>query len=134
MRSKLFINVPPMGISDSLYGDGFTYDGSRPARHCGICGESYQPDEARLPNYYADREVQLKVDFLLRHWAHNHNKMHSERERLAFIKSGKLMTPEAALKLIPLGIYPLADLTLDDEIIAAGFEAPRCPSDDVPNL
>ena len=134
MRSKLFINVPPVGISNLLYGDGFTYDGTRPARHCGICGESYQPEIARDPNYDTDRGLQLKVDYLLRHWAQNHNKKHSEWERAVFIQTGQLMTPEAALKLIPLGIYPLADLTFDDEMYHAGREAPRCPSDDVPDV
>jgi hypothetical protein len=130
---KLFINVPPMGISDTLYGDGFTYDATRPARHCGICGESYQPELARDSQYPIDKGVRLKVDFLLRHWAQEHNKKHSTASQLAFIKSGKLMTPEAALKLIPLGIYPLADLTFDEEVIQAGREAQRAPSDDVPD-
>ena len=133
LPNKLHFHVPPMGIGNLLYGDGFTYDGTRPARHCGICGESYQPEIARSPSYHTDREVQLKVDFLLRHWASNHNKKHSTASQLEFIKSGKLMTPEAALKLIPLGIYPLADLALDDEMYHAGREAPRAPSDDVPD-
>jgi len=41
------------------------------------------------------------------------------------------MTPTAALKLIPLGIYPIGDLVTDEEVAQAGLEAARAPSDDV---
>jgi hypothetical protein len=126
--SRLFLHVPPIGIGPD---DNFHYNGLRPARHCGICGESFQPELARCPEYNTDPEVRLAVELLLREWAIKHNKKHTTKEQQHYAERGNLMTPEAAIKLIPLGIYPIQDLLEDDEVIQAGLEAPRAPSDDV---
>lgn len=128
MNKQLYMLVPPIGISER---DGFTYDATRPARHCGICGASFQPALARSAQYATSKGVQYEVEMLLRDWAKLHNSRHTLAQRIEHAKSGRLLTPEAAIKLIPLGIYPLADLTLDDEVIQAGMEAKRAPSDDV---
>lgn len=128
-NKQLYMLVPPIGISER---DGFTYDATRPARHCGICGASFQPALARSAQYATSKGVQYEVEKLLIEWANWHtNYKHSERELVEYAMSGRLLTPEAAIKLIPLGIYPLADLTLDEEVIQAGMEAARRPSDDV---
>lgn len=127
---KLFLQASIIGLGKE---DGFTYDPLRPARHCGICGASFQPEAARSPNYDTDAEVRLAVDIEIKQWAIEHNKKHSEKEHIEHIKSGRLMTPEAAVKLIPLGIYPIDDLFFDEEIKQAGLEAPRAPQNDVPN-
>jgi hypothetical protein len=129
---KLFFFVPPIGIGPE---DDFYFDGTRPARHCGICGESFQPYLARTDEFLTDGEVQLAVQIELEEWRRQHNNTHSEAEHVAFIKSGRLMTPEAALKLIPLGVYPVGDMALEDEeIIQAGLEAKRAPFNDVPDF
>jgi hypothetical protein len=125
-----FLHASIIGLSEE---DGFTYNPLRPARHCGICGDSFQPEAARSPIYDADPEVRLAVDIEIKQWAIAHNKKHSEKEHIEHIKSGRLLTPEAAVRLIPLGIYPIDDLYFDDEIRQAGFEAPRAPNDDVPD-
>jgi len=130
MAPKLFLHVPPLGLSDD---EGITYDPSRPARHCGICGDSFQPVLARSPLYNSDSEVRLAVDLEIREWAIKHNKKHSNKEHVEHIKKGRLMSPEAAIRLIPLGIYPINDLYYDEEIKQAGLEAPRAPQDDVPD-
>jgi len=128
--SKHFLHVPPLGIGKD---DGLTYDPLRPARHCGICGDSFQPELAKSPSYDSDEGVRLAVDILIREWATNHNKKHSPQQHIEHVRTGRLMTPEAAVRLIPLGVYPIDDLYFDPEISQAGFEAPRAPVDDVPN-
>lgn len=128
---RLYLHIPPIGIGPE---DNFTYDGTRPARHCGICGDSFQPWLARTDEFLTNSEVQLAVQIELEEWRLQHNKTHSEAEHIAHKKSGNLMTPEAALKLIPLGIYPLTDLLSDEEVAQAGLEAPRAPKNDVPDI
>lgn len=130
-----FIEVPPIGIGNANgqnYDDGFTYRGDRPARHCGLCGASYQPELARHSEYATNEGVRQRVEYLLMQWGRNHTARHSEKEWKEYYNRGNLMTPEAAIKLIPLGIYPLTDLLNDDEVAQAGLEAPRAPNDDVP--
>lgn len=132
---SVYIHVPPIGIgraNGQTYDDGFNYRGDRPARHCGICGESFQPELARHPEYTTSPEVRHRVELELVQWARLHNGKHSRREHLLYKDRGNLMTPEAAIKLIPLGIYPLQDMVMDAEVAQAGLEAPRVPKDDVP--
>jgi hypothetical protein len=125
---RVFLHVPPIGIGPD---DNFYYDGTRPAQHCSICGDSFQPWLARTSEYLTDGEVQLAVQLELDEWKRGHNKRHSDAEHLRLRESGNLMTPTAALKLIPLGIYPIGDLVTDEEVAQAGLEAARAPSDDV---
>lgn len=126
---SIYLHVPPIGIDES---DGFTYRGDRPASHCKICGDSFQPWLARTPEYDYDGEIRLAVEIELKEWRDKHNRTHSEAEHLALIESGNMMTPEAALKLIPLGIYPIQDLAMNDEVAQAGRESKAMPNDDVP--
>jgi hypothetical protein len=124
----VYLHIPPIGIGPE---DNFFYDGSRPAAHCRICGESFQPDLARSPHFEQDSEIQLAVILLLQEWRAKHNNTHKPQEHLHLHESGNLMTPQAAIKLIPLGIYPLQDIVADEEIAQAGREAPRAPQDDI---
>lgn len=130
---KLFLHVPPIGLNQD---DNFTYDPLRPARHCGICGDSFQPEMARSPRFNDPRvseEVRLAVDIEIKQWTIAHNKKHTDQEHIDHIKRGRLMTPDAAIRLIPLGIYPIDDLYYDEEIKQAGLEAPRAPINDIPD-
>lgn len=127
---KLIIEVPVIGLGPE---ENFEFDLTRPAQHCAICGESFQPELARSDAFLTDGEVQLAVKIQIDEWRRQHNKKHSEKEHIEFVKSGRKMTPEAALKLIPLGILPVGDLSFDEEVIQAGLEAKRAPDNDVPD-
>ena len=103
----------------------------RPARHCRICGTTFQPALARTNEYPVDTEVQWAVEILLQEWALNHNKKHPQKQGEQLRSTGRFLTPEAAERLIPLGIIPLQDLAMDDESSHAGRLAPRAPINDV---
>ena len=127
--SKLHLTTNgPIGLTTA---DGFEYRGDRPAKHCGICGDSFQPWLARTPEFATDTEVQWAVQILIDEWTVKHNNSHTPQEHLQLNESGNLMTPEAAIKLIPLGIYPIGDMVYDSEVAQAALEAPRAPTDDV---
>jgi len=126
----IFLEVGVIGLTPS---DGFMFDITRPAQHCKLCGDSFQPWLARTDEFLSDGEVQLAVQIELDEWRRRHNNKHTEAEHKALAESGKMMTPEAALRLIPLGIYPLDDLMFDEEVMQAGLEAPRAPINDVPD-
>lgn len=126
--SSLYFEVTPLGLKTL---EGLEYDPERPAKHCRICGRSFQPPLARTEEFLTSPEVQWAVEILLREWAVVEDKRHTDKERESLRKSGRFMTPEAALKLIPLGIYPLQDMVTSDESAHAGREAPRAPKDDV---
>ena len=127
---KLILEVPVIGIGPE---ENFEFDLTRPAQHCAICGESFQPWLARTQEFLTDGEVQLAVKIEIDEWRVQHNKKHTEKEHIEFVKSGRKMTPKAALKLIPLGILPVGDLMLDEEIMQAGRESSRAPNNDVPD-
>lgn len=104
---------------------------------CRICGAVYQEEADRNPP--ADNDPERPA------WLHNQNERHiawreSEnnkhpmgvRQRLAL--SGEWCTPEAALKLAPLGIFSLTDLVMSNEVSAALREAPRAPDEDAQTL
>lgn len=134
LKSKsLYLTAPPLGIGHRNFNDDFFFDAERPARHCKICGASYQPELARSPDFFHQEGVRLVVDQMLKRWAVAHKDKHSPRELLQLANSGRFMTPEAAIKLIPLGIYPIQDLTFDTEVIQAGMESPRAPFNDIPS-
>lgn len=125
---SLYFEATPIGLT-SL--EGFGYDPKRPARHCRLCGASFQPALARAAEYEANEEIKLAVEILLQEWTVNHNKRHTPKEHRNFRMSGRFLTPEAAEKLIPLGIYPVQDIVMDDEVRHAAAIAPRKPTDDV---
>lgn len=104
----------------------------RPARHCRVCGTSYQPALARDITYPSDPEVQWAVEILLQEWALNHNRnARCKAAGESLRRSGRFLTPEAAEKLVPKGIIPVQDMVMDDESAHAARLAPRAPNDDV---
>lgn len=128
--SSLYLHVPPIGL-DSQNFPGFEYMPERPARHCRICGASYQPQLARDPDFNSDPEVQWRVEILLQEWALHHNKRHSDTEHDQFRKSGRFLSPEAAEQLIPKGIIPMQDMSVSEESAHAARLAKRVPTVDV---
>jgi len=124
---SLILEVTPPGLTAL---EGLEYDPHRPARHCRICGRSYQPKLARVPEYEWDMEVKWAVEILLKEWALAHYKTHPERVHQQLLASGRFMTPEATVKLASLGIYPVQDMVFSDEAAHAGRLAPRAPTDD----
>lgn len=101
---------------------------------CRLCGAIFQ---ARLAIELSDEEwesdpslFEQAVAVETAEWRSKHNRKHSEKEHLAFSKRGLTFTPEAAIKLAPFGLVPVADAT-DPEIAQALAEAPRAPINDV---
>lgn len=124
---SLYYEVTPLGLTTL---EGLEYDPHRPARHCRICGRSYQPRLARSAEWETSDEVKWAVEVLLQEWGVNHAKTHPQREHLRLRQSGRFLTPEATVKLAPLGIYPVQDMIFSDEVAHAGLLAPRAPTDD----
>jgi hypothetical protein len=124
---RLYIHAPIIGISAN---DGFEFRWDRPARHCRICGESFQPTLARSHDYDSSAEIQWAVEIMLQEWATGHNKQHTERQHRQFKKSRRFLTPEATIRLAPMGIIPVQDMVFDEEVAQAGLEAPRAPFND----
>jgi hypothetical protein len=125
---SLYCEVTPIGLT-SL--EGLKYNPDRPAQHCRVCGRSFQPELARSDAFETSAEVRSAVGGLLKQWAAAHYKTHPERVHQSLRNSGHFLTPEAALKLVPLGIYPVQDMVFSDESAHAGLVAPRAPTDDV---
>lgn len=105
---------------------------------CLICGEVYQSrldrkvrriKDGEMPNLLNKYESYVYLAKELRQrWTVEHAKTHTDQEHAQLKASGAFCTPEAALKLTPLGIFPLDDAS--DATIAM-LEAPRAPLDDV---
>jgi hypothetical protein len=83
--------------------NGFTY--------CRICGEVFASADIH------ERQV----------WSFAHSNKHSFIEHIGLDVSGNWLTPEAAIKLAPYGVIPLADMLRDTAVAQAMFEAPRMP-------
>lgn len=100
---------------------------------CCICGEVYQTEADRNPPSVTDpKRIEWLEDQNRRHttWRNQENKQHPEHEHRMLILSGNWCTPEAALKLAPLGIFSLTDLVISGEVSDALRQAPRAPVDD----
>ena len=110
---------------------GMEFMPNRDYTYCRICGTVYQPELNRVPIEEYTAEVILAAELQRREWSQNHAKKHSETEHRQLAQSGRHCTPEALVRLVPLGIIPLSDLGLDAESAAAGLEAPRLPNNDV---
>lgn len=88
----------------------FVYnENSRPFAYCRLCGAVK----------YDDNELNR------RKWAAKHSDTHSKREHQALNDSNLWVTPEAQNKLAPHGLISITDIIENDEIRAAGEEAPR---------
>jgi hypothetical protein len=98
---------------------------------CRICGAIFQPKRnTDTPDaLYTQHDANLAGIEIIE-WRRKHNLSHSEKEHVAFIRSGRTLTPEAAQKLAPFGLVPLSD-SQDPEIAQAMREASRAPTDDV---
>lgn len=101
---------------------------------CRICGAIFQ---SRLntkaisdEEYAANPDLELAAAIETSEWRTYHNRKHSEQEHLALAASGLTLTPEAAYKLAPFGIVPIADALINAETSCALLEAPRVPADD----
>jgi len=110
----------------------FEFDASKPFVGCKLCGRLFQSKYDRDPYSYVTAD--FAIDAVLHHarklsrgWQITHNKSHPEHEHVALLKSGRWCTPEAAEILAPLGVIPLIDLVLDQEVNHAMRQAPRAP-------
>lgn len=105
--------------------DGMEFDPKRDHSYCRICGTVYQTQPA--PN--TAQEV-LDAELLRRRWSQKHARLHTTRQHRQLAQSGMHCTPEALVKLAPLGIIPVSDIVLSDESEHAGLTAPRMPTTD----
>lgn len=101
---------------------------------CAICGAIFQ---SRLAIELSDEEwatdalvFETAVAIETKEWRNAHNKKHTEREHEAHRASGLTFSPDAAHKLAPFGLVPIADGD-HDEVRHAMLVAPRAPYDDV---
>lgn len=99
--------------------DGIMYDPRAPYRACLICGVVFQPT--------------LNTPRARQEWAISHGKEHTAKEHVDLRKSGRLCTPEAALRLAAFGLIDVTGLIMDDELKSAYREAPRLPVEAVRN-
>jgi len=120
-RRHLFVTGMAVGLPDVAE---LKFDVNRPHTFCNICGAVYQTDLDRTAN---TAFLVLLAENGRKQWSHEHSATHSAREHKNFRDSGRFMTPEAATKLVPLGIIPLSDQLFDDEVDHAARTAPRAP-------
>ena len=124
-------------LDHTIVGQGLTTLTIRKDREfagCAICGTLFQ---SRLAIELSDEEWEADrlifahaVAIETRDWRVSHSSKHSRREHEALRASGRTFTPEAAHKLAPFGLVPIADAD-DDEVAHAMRVAPRAPYDDV---
>lgn len=104
---------------------------------CRICGDIFQPwintNSVSDEEYATHPEIALAASIEIQQWRNKHNSKHTAKQHLDLAHSGLTLTPEAAFKLAPFGLVPLADVEgrYGAEIVQALAEAPRAPSDDV---
>lgn len=111
----------------------FTFRKDRPYAGCRLCGDLFQPRfmiEANHIQYELAVARRNAGEQEIVQWREQHNLRHTAAEHLALAKSGLTFTPEAALKMAPFGLVPIADAEVP-EIAQALREAPRAPVDDV---
>ena len=117
---------------EELTNFGFRKD--RPYGGCRLCGDLFQPQFMREANYIQYEVAtarRLAGEREIAEWREKHNSdRHTAAEHLALAESGLTFTPQAAYKLAPFGLVPVADAEVP-EIAQALLEAPRAPSDDV---
>ena len=102
---------------------GYDFNPNFPHTYCRICGAVYQTPLERTPDPLPAEQIQSVVN--RRKWSFTHSATHSLTTHTALIVSGRYMTPEATLKLVPLGIIPLTDMIFSNEVEQAAGEAPR---------
>jgi hypothetical protein len=126
----------PIILDHSIVGQHLTSLTIRKDREfaaCRICGAFFQSRlniEVGDVEYANDPDIQIAAKVETVEWRIRHNKKHPDHVHLAFIASGLTFTPEAAHKLAPFGLVPVADAE-QPEIKHALATAPRAPVDDV---
>jgi hypothetical protein len=124
-------------LDHSIVGQSLTSLSIRKDREfaaCRICGVVFQSalalnvtdDEWKNDEALFEHAVAIET----REWRTAHNRKHSEKVHRQFVESGRTLSPEAAHKLAPFGLVPIADAD-DAEVAHAMLVAPRAPYDDV---
>ncbi len=109
---------------------GFEFHPEKPYRFCCICGALFQDEQQRQITPDSHVEDIARATIARQEWAISHAKTHTEKEHEQLRMSGRAVTPEAAMRLVPYGISPLSDMVLCDEHEHAARTAPRLPQDD----
>lgn len=118
----------------------FEFDPDSPYRFCCICGELYQDDFQRSITADSPLSKIAHATFLRQTWATNHAKTHPDKAHELLRLSGRAVTPEAAMRLVPFGISPISDMVSNENNPYAGeYEhaartAPRRPQDNPTGL
>jgi hypothetical protein len=103
--------------------EGYLFDSTAPHTYCRICGTVYQTQQDR--DSVLDYTIRVAATLRRKRWAFQHASTHSMAEHNDLIVSGRYMTPEAANKLVPLGVIPISDMIFDTATEQAAAEAPR---------
>lgn len=104
------------------------FDQSRPHTWCNLCGQVFQSELQR--NFMHGTIDEVRATAERKNWSYRHARTHTELEHLRLVKSGRVCTPEAAQKLVALGIIPISDMIHDDdELIHSTGTAPRTLND-----
>jgi len=130
--------APSLFLTHSIVGrhllTNFAFDPDKPYTFCCICGDLYQDATQREVTPESPLNKIAHATLLRKTWASSHAKTHSTREHELLRLSGRAVTPEAAVRLVPFGISPLTDMVLSDEHEHAAATAPRRPQDDAETL
>lgn len=102
------------------YLTNFKFDPSLPYAGCKLCGELFQSDANRMGSEQG-----------LLEWRISHNKLHSDKEHVSLLRSGRSFTPEAAHRMAPFGIIDFGSILSDAEMAHAYATAGRAPNNDV---
>lgn len=137
-------SVRPLFLTHSIVGKhlltNFAFDPDKPYTFCCICGDLYQDATQREVTPESPLEKIAHATLLRKTWASSHAKTHSTREHELLRLSGRAVTPEAAVRLVPFGISPLTDMVSNennpygDEYSDAARTAPRQPQDDAQGM
>lgn len=123
-------------LDSSIVGQPVDHEFRKDRDHtfCRICGKVFQPALNRLPDeYYGDSAI-YEAMLQRRAWSEKHARTHPAREHELLRLSGRFVTPEAALALVPYGIIPVQDIVFSVEHEQAGLEAVRMPEENESTL
>lgn len=101
----------------------YLFDPTSPHSYCRLCGAVYQTPSQRSRT--KTPQEQIATTLARKNWCEKHSASHSRKDHTELIASGRYMTPEATLKLVPLGIIPLTDMVFSKDHEDAAGQAPR---------
>lgn len=101
----------------------YIFDANAPHTYCRVCGAVFQTQRDR--DSVVSVHLRIEATANRKRWAAEHSATHPLRVHQEMAATGRYMTPEAALKLIPLGIIPVSDMIFDRATEQAASEAPR---------